>query len=59
MIMEKIYKKILEEIFPLLSISLFLILSFALNGQEDKNLEEIIVKGNVLYSDQEIGRAHV
>lgn len=54
MIMVKIYKKILEEIFPLLSISLFLILSFALNGQEDKNLEEIIVKGNVLYSDQVI-----
>ena len=52
--MVKIYKKILEEIFPLLSISLFLILSFALNGQEDKNLEEIIVKGNVLYSDQVI-----
>lgn len=48
----KIYTKIIENVSPLLFISILFIASFAINADDSENVEEIIVKGNVLYADQ-------
>jgi len=50
--MTKIYIKIIEDVSPLIFISILLIASFAINADDSENVEEIIVKGNVLYADQ-------
>ena len=50
--MTKIYTKIIEDVSPLIFISILLIASFAINADDSENVEEIIVKGNVLYADQ-------
>ena len=50
--MTKIYTKIIEDVSPLLFISILFIASFAINADDSENVEEIIVKGNVLYADQ-------
>ena len=50
--MTKIYIKIIEDVSPLLFISILFIASFAINADDSENVEEIIVKGNVLYADQ-------
>lgn len=44
--------KIIEDVSPLLFISILFIASFAINADDSENVEEIIVKGNVLYADQ-------
>ena len=44
--------KIIEDVSPLLFISILFIASFAINADDSDNVEEIIVKGNVLYADQ-------
>ena len=44
--------KIIEYVSPLLFISILFIVSFAINADDSENVEEIIVKGNVLYADQ-------
>ena len=48
----KIYTKIIENVPPLLFVSILFIASFAINADDSDNVEEIIVKGNVLYADQ-------
>ena len=48
----KIYTKIIENVPPLLFVSILFIASFAINADDSENVEEIIVKGNVLYADQ-------
>lgn len=48
----KIYIKIIEDVSPLIFISILFIASFAINADDSENVEEIIVKGNVLYADQ-------
>ena len=50
--MAKIYTKLIEDISPLLFISILFIASFVINADDSENVEEIIVKGNVLYADQ-------
>jgi len=50
--MTKIYIKIIEDVSPLIFISILFIASFAINADDSENVEEIIVKGNVLYADQ-------
>lgn len=50
--MTKIYTKIIEDVSPLIFISILFIASFAINADDSENVEEIIVKGNVLYADQ-------
>ena len=50
--MTKIYTKIIEDVLPLFFISILFIASFAINADDSENVEEIIVKGNVLYVDQ-------
>ena len=50
--MTKIYTKIIEDVSPLLLISILFIASFGINADDSENVEEIIVKGNVLYADQ-------
>jgi len=50
--MTKIYTKLIEDISPLLFISILFIASFVINADDSENVEEIIVKGNVLYADQ-------
>ena len=50
--MTKIYTKIIEDVSPLLFISILFIASFVINADDSENVEEIIVKGNVLYADQ-------
>ena len=44
--------KIIEDVSPLLFMSILFIASFAINADDSENVEEIIVKGNVLYADQ-------
>ena len=50
--MTKIYIKLIENISPLLSISILFVASFAITADDSENVEEIVVKGNVLYTDQ-------
>ena len=51
--MNKISNKFFDDIAPLFFIGVLLLSSFVLNAQDnDADVEEIIVKGNVLYSDQ-------
>ena len=45
--------KIIKDVSPLLFISILFIASFAINADDSKNVEEIIVKGNVLYGKEE------
>ena len=48
----RIYKKLVENISPLLFISILFVASFAITADDSENVEEIVVKGNVLYADQ-------
>ena len=48
----RVYKKLVENISPLLFISILFVASFAINADDSENVEEIVVKGNVLYADQ-------
>ena len=48
----KIHSKLIENISSLLFISILFVASFSLTADDSKNVEEIIVKGNVLYADQ-------
>ena len=48
----KIHSKLIENISSLLFISILFVTSFTLTADDSKNVEEIIVKGNVLYADQ-------
>ena len=51
--MNKIINKFFDEVSPLFFIGVLLVLSLALNAQDSEaEVEEIVVKGNVLYSDQ-------
>jgi len=50
--MTKMYTKLIENISPLIFISILLVASFAITADDSENVEEIIVKGNVLYADQ-------
>ena len=51
--MNKISNKFFDDIAPLFFIGILLLSSFVINAQDnDADVEEIIVKGNVLYSDQ-------
>ena len=49
--MTKMYTKLIENISPLIFISILLVASFAITADDSENVEEIIVKGNVLYAD--------
>ena len=46
------YTKLIENISPLLFISILFVASFAITADDSENVEEIVVKGNVLYADQ-------
>ena len=48
----RVYKKLVENISPLLFISILFVASFAITADDSENVEEIVVKGNVLYADQ-------
>ena len=48
----RIYKKLVENMSPLLFISILFVASFAITADDSENVEEIVVKGNVLYADQ-------
>ena len=48
----KIHSKLIENISSLLFIIILFVASFTLTADDSKNVEEIIVKGNVLYADQ-------
>jgi catecholate siderophore receptor len=50
--MNKISNKLFEDISPVLFIGALLISSFIFAQDNDEDVEEVIVKGNVLYSDQ-------
>ena len=50
--MNKISSKLFEDISPVLFIGALLISSFIFAQDNDGDVEEVIVKGNVLYSDQ-------
>ena len=50
--MNKISNKLFEDISPVLFIGALLISSFMIAQDNDEDVEEIVVKGNVLYSDQ-------
>ena len=51
--MNKIINKFFDEVSPLFFIGVLLVSSLALNAQDSEaEVEEIVVKGNVLYSDQ-------
>ena len=50
--MNKITSKLFEDISPVLFIGALLISSFIFAQDNDGDVEEVIVKGNVLYSDQ-------
>ena len=51
--MKKIINKFFDEVSPLFFIGVLLVSSLALNAQDgEAEVEEIVVKGNVLYSDQ-------
>ena len=50
--MNKISSKLFEDISPVLFIGALLISSFIFAQDNDEDVEEVIVKGNVLYSDQ-------
>ena len=51
--MNKIINKFFDEVSPLFFIGVLLVSSLALNAQDSETeVEEIVVKGNVLYSDQ-------
>ncbi|NCX74913.1 MAG: TonB-dependent siderophore receptor [Proteobacteria bacterium] len=50
--MTKMYTKLIENISPLLFISILFVASFAITADDSENVEEIVVKGNVLYADQ-------
>ena len=47
--MTKIYTKLIENISPLLFITILFVASFAITADDSENVEEIVVKGNVLY----------
>ena len=48
----KIYIKLIENISPKLFISILFVISFVISADDSENVEEIVVKGNVLYADQ-------
>lgn len=48
----RVYKKLVENMSPLLFISILFVASFAITADDSENVEEIVVKGNVLYADQ-------
>ena len=48
----RVYKKLVENISPLLFISILFVASFAITADDSEIVEEIVVKGNVLYADQ-------
>ena len=50
--MNKIFKRISDDISAILFICFLLISSFVVAQDNDEDIEEVIVKGNVLYSDQ-------
>ncbi len=50
--MNKIFKRISDDISAILFICFLLITSFVVAQDNDEDVEEVIVKGNVLYSDQ-------
>jgi len=50
--MTKMYTKLIENISPLIFISILFVASFAITADDSENVEEIVVKGNVLYADQ-------
>ena len=50
--MTKMYTKLIENISPLIFISILFVASFAITANDSENVEEIVVKGNVLYADQ-------
>jgi len=51
-IINKISNKLFKDISPVLFIGALLISSFIFAQDKDEDVEEVIVKGNVLYSDQ-------
>ena len=51
--MNKIFNKFFDDIAPIFFIGVLLVSSFFIGAQDnDEDVEEVIVKGNVLYSDQ-------
>ena len=50
--MNKILTRFFDDISPIFFISVLLISSFVVSQENDEDIEEIVVKGNVLYSDQ-------
>ena len=50
--MNKIFKRVSDDISAILFICFLLITSFVVAQDNDEDVEEVIVKGNVLYSDQ-------
>ena len=50
--MNKILTRFFDDIFPIFFIGVLLISSFVVSQENDEDIEEIVVKGNVLYSDQ-------
>ena len=50
--MNKILNRFIDDISPLFFIAVLLVSSFVIAQDNDDDVEEVVVKGNVLYSDQ-------
>jgi catecholate siderophore receptor len=50
--MTKMYTKLIENISSITIHSILFVASFAITADDSENIEEVVVKGNVLYADQ-------
>ena len=50
--MNKIKNRFFDDISPILMIGVLLVSSFVINAQDNDDVEEVVVKGNVLQTDQ-------